>query len=538
MNKRLQHILAAILLLSLPSINFAQGPTLGAAADFVLFSTNGAVSNSGISQLTGKVGTNNGSSTFFGNVNGQMHDGDTVSAQAATDLLIAYNYLDTITADFFPSTSLGGGQTLVAGVYSISASATLTSDLTLNAQGDSNAIFIIQINGALSTASNSKVKLINDAMACNVFWKVEGLVSMASGTSMKGTVIANNAAINMSTADTLEGRALSIAGAVSVDGVMAYTPTGCGSPINLGPTAPNLGRTSCYGIFSSDGPVTNSGSSTISGDVGTNVGLTTGFNPLTVSGTIHPIPDTSTANAAADLLIMNNYVDSLVYDIELLYPAQFGRNLVLTPHTYIMKGATTFTDTLYLNAEGNADAIFVIKINGALSTTAYSKVILTNGTKAKNVFWKVDGAVDISDYSEFKGNIIANNGAIDLATGVKLHGRAFTTTGAIETTAITTSLSDKCVVTGINSITGKSSNDLVEVYPNPFGLNFTIKLNEQLTSNYNLKMYNALGKEVMNSILSGNTTTLETSELPSGIYFYQVLEGNKIIQSGKLISQQ
>ena len=50
---------------------------------------------------------------------------------------------------------------------------------------------------------------------------------MASGTSMKGTVIANNAAINMSTGDTLEGRSLSIAGAVSVNGVLAYLPTGC-----------------------------------------------------------------------------------------------------------------------------------------------------------------------------------------------------------------------------------------------------------------------------------------------------------------------
>src|SRR5690606_33753182 len=137
-----------------------------------------------------------------------------------------------------------------------------------------------------------------------------------------------------------------------------------------------------------------------------------------------------------------------------------------------------------------------------------------------------------------KGNIIANNGAIDIATGVKLHGRAFTTTGAIETTAITTSLSDKCLVTGINPIAGKNSDDLVEVYPNPFSSNFTIELNEQLTSNYHFKMYNALGKEVMNSMLSGNTTTLETSELPSGIYFYQVSEGNRIIQTGKLISQQ
>jgi hypothetical protein len=82
----------------------------------------------------------------------------------------------------------------------------LSDTLTLNAQGDPNAVFILQIEGTLSTNANSKIKLINGALACNVFWKVEGAVSMASGTTMRGTVIANNGAINMSSGDTLEGR--------------------------------------------------------------------------------------------------------------------------------------------------------------------------------------------------------------------------------------------------------------------------------------------------------------------------------------------
>lgn len=536
--KKLLHVLfTAVFLLALPTFNFAQTPDVGAAGKFVLFTTNGAVSNTGISQLTGNVGTNNGSSTFFGNVNGQMHDGDTASAQAAADLLIAYNQLDTITPNFFPATSLGNGQTLLAGVYSISGAATLSSDLKLNAQGDPNAVFIFQIDGPFSTTANSKVKLLNGALACNVFWKVEGLVSMASGTSMKGTIIANNAAINMSTADTLEGRALSIAGAVSIDGILAYTPTGCGSPVHMGPTSPNLASAGCYGIFSSDGSVSNSGSSTITGDVGTNVGLTTGYNPLTVSGTIHPIPDTSTANCAADLLNAYNYLNTLPYDIQLLYPAQFGMNLVLTPHTYLMSGATTFTDTLYLNAEGNTDAIFVIQINGALSTSTYSKVKLMNGAQAKNVFWKVDGAVNISDYSEFKGTLIANNGAVDLATGVQLDGRAFTTTGAIQTTAITTTMSDLCLLSGINTYEGRPI-EAIRIYPNPFSNAVNIEFPEKLSSSsYLIRIYNAVGEEVMKMELKQKNTSSEISELPTGVYLYTVLENNHIIQTGKLISQ-
>ena len=227
---------------------------------------------------------------------------------------------------------------------------------------------------------------------------------MAPGTTMRGTVIANNAAINMNAGDTLEGRALSTTGAVTVDGVLAYTPIGCGSPVLTGPIAPDLASTECYALFSADGPVTNAGVTYVTGDVGTNVGLTTGFDPLLVTGTIHPIPDVSTAQCAADLLNVYTYLNTLPYDIELLYPAQFGNNLVLTPHTYLLNAATVFTDTLYLNAQGNANAVFVIQINGALSTSTYSKVLLMNGAQAKNVYWKIDGAVDINDYSEFSRN--------------------------------------------------------------------------------------------------------------------------------------
>ena len=436
--------LTAVILLSIPTLMFAQAPPLGSAANFVLFTTVGAVGNAGISQVTGNVGTNSGAITGFGNVNGVMHTSDGTTGQCAADLLIAYNLLNSTVATFFPAPLLGNGQILNAGVYSLSGASTLNGILTLDAQGNGSAVFIFKIQGPFSTAANSKVKLINGALACNVFWKIEGLVSMASATVMRGTIIANNAAINLSTGDTLEGRALSTTGAVNVLGVLAYTPIGCGSPLLTGPAAPALGTTQCYGLFSTDGPVSNAGITHVTGDVGTNVGLTTGFNPLFVTGMIHPIPDVSTSQCAADLGIVYTYLNTLPYDIELLYPAQFGHNLVLTPHTYLMNAATTFTDTLYLNAMGNADAVFVIKINGALTTSTYSKVVLINGTLAKNVYWKVDGAVSINDYSLFKGTIVANNAAILLATGVNLEGRALTTTGALGTTAITATMPPGC----------------------------------------------------------------------------------------------
>src|ERR1041385_7375933 len=88
MKNKLLLSMTAVALLSFPDSNFAQAPTLGTAADFVLFSTNGQVSNSGISQVTGNVGTNNGSSVFFGNVNGDMDDQNLASGQCSADLLV------------------------------------------------------------------------------------------------------------------------------------------------------------------------------------------------------------------------------------------------------------------------------------------------------------------------------------------------------------------------------------------------------------------------------------------------------------------
>jgi hypothetical protein len=188
-------------------------------------------------------------------------------------------------------------------------------------QNDPSAVFIFQIEGAFSSAANSEVSLVNGAQACNVFWKVEGLVDLATGTSMKGTIVANNAGININTGAVLEGRALSTTGAISVDGILAYKPIGCGSIVLNGPTAPDLNSAICYAIFSSNGSVTNAGVTFVTGDVGTNVGLTTGFDELNVTGEIHPIPDTSTADAANDLLIAYNYLNVLPYDIELIIPS-------------------------------------------------------------------------------------------------------------------------------------------------------------------------------------------------------------------------
>ena len=429
-------IVISLALLSFPNVNLAQSPGLGAAANFVLFSSVGAVGNTGISQLTGDIGTNSGAITGFGNVNGVMRNTDAVTAQAVTDLQTAWYYLDTLT----PTAVHGpvfGGDTLYAGVYAVAAAGSIAGVLTLNALGDSSAVFVIKTGGAFTTAASATVNLINGALACNVFWVAEGAISMAASTVMRGTLIAHNGAVDMGAGGTIEGRALSTTGAVSVYGTLAYIPLGCGSTILTGPVAPTLNTLACFALFSSNGAVANSGVTHITGDIGTNNGSTTGYNPLLVAGSVRPVPDVTTAQCAADLQNVYTYLAAMPHDIELLYPAQLGNKLVLTPHTYYMNSAATLTDTLYLDAEGNTSAVFVIWINGALSTATYSKVGLINGAQAKNVYWMVDGAVTINDYSVFCGTLVCHNAIINLATGVALTGRALATMGALNTVAIT-----------------------------------------------------------------------------------------------------
>ncbi len=446
MKKNIQNAIIVIALLLSPNFIFGQAPpNLGIAASFVLFSSNGAVTHTGAgigSHITGDVGSQaGGPSSGFGNINGVMHDADGVSASAATDLNLAYLNVNVQG----PATAHGlvfGSETLFAGIYStaVGVPASLGGILTLDGQGDPNAYFLFQVGFDFSSAALAEVKLINGAKACNVFWKVEGAVALATGTTFRGTIIANNAAISIAASGViLEGRALSTTGAVSVNtGLTAYTPVGCGSPTLTGPLAPSLGSLECYALLTQIGALSNTGISAIIGDIGTNGGgLVTGFTAGMVTGTIHATPDASTAQGSADMNTLYTYLNGLTYDIELLYPYDFGHSLVLTPHVYRMKTsapAALLTDTIFLDAMGNPNAVFVIQIDQALVTTSYSNVVLINGAKSSNVFWKIEGAIDIADHSIFRGTILTNNGAITFLTPADtLDGRALSTSGAITT---------------------------------------------------------------------------------------------------------
>ena len=111
------------------------------------------------------------------------------------------------------STDLGG-QTLAPGVYCALAAQGLTGEMFLDAQGDPNAIFVIQVGTALTTAT-AQVTLLNGAQAKNVYWQVGSSATLGVGSAMKGNILAY-ASITIVDNSTLLGRALAENAAVTL----------------------------------------------------------------------------------------------------------------------------------------------------------------------------------------------------------------------------------------------------------------------------------------------------------------------------------
>ena len=110
-----------------------------------------------------------------------------------------------------------GGLTLTPGVYFFSSSAQLTGTLTLDAQGDPNALFVFQIGSTLTTASNSSVVFINGGQGNNTFWQVGSSATLGTDTAFTGNILALTS-ITLNTGANINcGRALARNGAVTLD---------------------------------------------------------------------------------------------------------------------------------------------------------------------------------------------------------------------------------------------------------------------------------------------------------------------------------
>ena len=212
-------VLALLAALALASSARAQAPVfLGAADDFAVLGAS-TVTNTGLTEVTGDVGVSPGTAvTGFppGIVNGTIYSAGAVAAQAQADLTAAYNDAEGRACQVDLTGQDLGGMTLTDGVYCFSSSVGLTGTLTLDAQGDPNAVFIFQIGSTLTTASASSVNLINGAQSCMVVWQVGSSATLGTTTAFSGNVLAltSNTA---TTGVTVDGRLLAQNGAVTLD---------------------------------------------------------------------------------------------------------------------------------------------------------------------------------------------------------------------------------------------------------------------------------------------------------------------------------
>jgi hypothetical protein len=179
------------------------------------------VESTGNTSVTGNLGVSPGTAvTGFppGILIGVQHTGTTTAAQQGiADLTTAYN--DAAGRTLCAVTVAGnlGGQTLAPGLYKSTSSLEVSAgDLTLDAQGDADAVFIFQMASTLTTTSGRQVILAGNANAANVYWQVGSSATLGTTSAFQGTIMADQA-ITLTTDATLNGRALARIAKVTLD---------------------------------------------------------------------------------------------------------------------------------------------------------------------------------------------------------------------------------------------------------------------------------------------------------------------------------
>ena len=232
-------VLAGFGLLTLYAADAKAGPTgpdLGAASSFAVLGGT-TVTNTGATTITGNLGVAPGSAVtgFLPGVvvSGTIHAADALATQAHAAVAAAYMAVSTAPAGTVLASMDLGGLTLTPGTYTFASSATLTGVLTLDSQGDPNAVFLFQIGSTLTTASGSSVVLANGEKGGNVFFDVGSSATLGTGSVFNGTILAQ-ASITLNTSAVIaSGRAFARDGAVTLDSntVIVSADTGQGTPV-------------------------------------------------------------------------------------------------------------------------------------------------------------------------------------------------------------------------------------------------------------------------------------------------------------------
>lgn len=190
------------------------------------------VTNSGPSVVTGDLGVSPGTQLVGfdtpggpGTLNGNKQVGNPTAAQAKADLMASFNDAKGRAGPPISRAGNLGGQTLAPGLYNSQTSLAVSSgDLTLDAKGDANAVWIFQMGSTLTTTSGRQVILSGGAKAKNVYWQVGSSATLGTTSVFKGNILAA-VSITLNTGAKLEGRALTQSGAVALNASTVTNPS-------------------------------------------------------------------------------------------------------------------------------------------------------------------------------------------------------------------------------------------------------------------------------------------------------------------------
>lgn len=188
-------------------------------------------------------------------------------------------------------------------------------------------------------------------------------------------------------------------------------------------TPPAPGALCSFGILAGS-TVTNTGPTVMTGgDLGLSPGTAvTGFPPgtLTPPAVMHITDPTA---ATGQLNLTAAFIAAAGTPGGASLPGNLS-GLTFAPGVYKNSSSVELTaGNVTLDAQGNADAVFIFQISSTLTTIGSTKVILAGGAQAKNIYWQVGTSATLGTNSTFEGTIMAG-ASITLQTGAILNGRA------------------------------------------------------------------------------------------------------------------
>ncbi|MCX5266400.1 ice-binding family protein [Streptomyces sp. NBC_00199] len=188
-----------------------------------------------------------------------------------------------------------------------------------------------------------------------------------------------------------------------------------------------LATAASFSVLAGQG-VTNTGPTLISHDVGTHPNPSiTGLLPTQVLGAVHAA-DAVALQAKSDLVTA--YDNAAGQATNFALSSAIGNGQTLLPGVHTAVSGVGLNGDLILDAAGNPNAVWVFQIPEALTTATSSRVLLTNGASACNVFWQVGSSATLGTTSTFVGTIMALT-SITVTTGTNIEGRALARNGSV-----------------------------------------------------------------------------------------------------------